>query len=91
MKKIQWEPKGSRDSVYATVGSVKMHCYVHYTQMGIKRWYANVSIMHRAATSRYGIKRKSMNKAKEDAVRMARELLLDYRAGVEKELANFED
>jgi len=31
-----------------------------------------------------------MDKAKDDAVRLAREILLDYRTAVEKELANFE-
>jgi len=50
-----------------------------------------VSIMHRNSSSRYGKHRKSIQKAKEDAVRIARELLLDYQAGVEKELANFEN
>ena len=89
MKKIKWKPKGSNKYARAEVGCVVIHINLCYTNTKFRRWYADVSLQ-KGSDFRIGPTRKSMDKAKDDAVRLAREILLDYRTAVEKELANFE-
>ena len=88
MKKINWKPKGLKAEASAYVGCIRLCCYKHYTRRAECRWYASVG--HTAANMRYGPKRCSSSKAKEDAVRLARELLLDYQAGLTAEMKNFD-
>lgn len=90
MNKIKWTPKGSSKYARAQVGCIRMHCYMHFTQMAKPRWYAYVSLDYRAYTRRYGKMRHSLVEAKGDAVRMGHELLLDWNAALEAELANYE-
>jgi hypothetical protein len=56
----------------------------------MKRWMADVSVEQQIETLRLGPVRKTMAKAKEDAVQLARELLLDYYVSIKAEMANFD-
>lgn len=90
MKKINWEPKGSNRSTYAQVGSIGMCCLPYSPRLGKKpQWSAEVWIIG-GPKERNGPRRYSLQKAKDDAVRIACELLLDYQAGLEMEMANFD-
>ena len=89
MKEIKWKYPHSRDYAYAQVGCIVMHANLHYTGTATKRWYANVSIQERSGTFRTGPVRKSIARAKEDAVQLARELLGDYHTCLLTEMANF--
>lgn len=93
MKKINWKQNCCRDNVRAQMGIIKMYCDLLYTtsKKTKRRWYANVSVREQSGTFRYGPNRKSIAKAKEDAVRLARELLEDCRVAIEKELSNFKE
>lgn len=105
MKKIQWKPKRPTEYIRAEVGCVVMYISLYYTgKHGVAypcfkrhktatktfRWQAEVIIGQRSETLRVGPTRKSMVKAKEDAVRLARELLLDYYVCLKAEMANFD-
>ena len=89
MKEIKWEHSHGRDYADAKVGCIVMHANLHYTGTATKRWYADVSVQQRGGTFRTGPVRKSIAKAKEDAVRLAREILLDYHTSLLAEMANF--
>jgi hypothetical protein len=85
MKKIEWKPKGSSSWVIANIGGITMMCcrIVGFTKRAKPRWRASVKVAFQGlSTKRFGPNRLSMKKAKEDAVRMAREFLLDYHAGL---------
>lgn len=90
MKKINWKPKrpskNNNPYITARIGNMVLHCYLEPRC----RWSANVSIREMSGTFRYGPCRQSLAKVKEDAVRLSRELLLDYQAGLDVELKNFD-
>lgn len=90
MKKIYWKPKrpskNNNPYITARIGNIVLHCYSEPKCL----WSANVSIREMSGMFRHGPFRKSLSKAKEDAIRLARELLLDYRAGLAVELKNFD-
>lgn len=98
MKKINWEPKNSKKFVNATIGSVTLQCLPYKTRNSNDQWRGFVFIKKpgfmfvgdRLIVHRYGPFRYSLSKAKEDAVQLARELLLDYQAGLDVELKNFD-
>ena len=90
MKKIKWTPKGSRKYARAQVGCIVMHANLHYTGTATQRWYADVSVRELGGTFRTGPVRKSMARAKEDAVQLARELLLDHHICILAEMKNFD-
>lgn len=91
MKKINWKPCQSNDSIKVVIGSVTMQCdYFYYGQMAEERtWCASVSMGARCGTFRYGAPRKSIDEAKDDAIRMAREMLIDYDICIKFAMANF--
>lgn len=90
MRKINWKPKrpskNSNPYITARIGSIVLHCYLEPKC----RWFAVASIRDISGTLRHGSIRKSLDKVKEDAVRLARELLLDYQAGLTAEMKNFD-
>ena len=90
MKKINWE--GSRKDAVARVGCVIMYCntYRHNRKNSKPYLLASVSVQQRSGTFTTGEKCKSMTAAKEDAVRIARELLLDHYVCLQAEMANFD-
>ena len=92
MRKIKWEPKGSSEYARGVVGGIKLHCSFTGAKGSRRRWFANVyfQIKNEINTLRYGPKRKSLAEAKEDAVQLARELLLDYYASLIQEMKNFD-
>lgn len=79
-KKIKWEKRGP-DSI-ATVGCVNLECW---ELMGNK-FSAHVNISYVNSTYRRGPYRKTMDRAKEDAVRIARELLEDYQVAIDGQM-----
>ena len=96
MKKIKWTYPYDPKCAYAKVGCIVMHCYLRRSVPRIgtptDRWYgyASISIREHSETFRTGPIRKSMAKAKDDAVQLARELLLDYHTCLMTEMANFD-
>lgn len=88
MKKIKWTPKGSRTSAFANIGSFHVGCYWIFTQTGKPRWYARVGGYGRGDV-RIGPTRHSLEKAKQDAKRIVGEILLDYKAGLDKETKSY--
>jgi len=90
MIKIRWKENVWTHSVTARIGCVIMDTHVLHTNAGKKLWYANASIVGQSGTFKTGCKRKSMAKAKEDAVRLARELLLDNHTCLLAEMKNFD-
>jgi hypothetical protein len=91
MLKINWEPKGSDKYARAQVGCITMCCRLQFTTDKLKyKWYADVFMKGNVMTMRVGPIRYSLPKAKEDCIRLARELLLDYRAGLKIEMKNFD-
>ncbi len=90
MKKIKWESKGSSEYANAVVGNIKLHCSFNGAKGSRRRWFANVYFQNQSRIIKYGLKRKLLSKAKEDAVQIARKLLLDYYAAITKEMKNFD-
>lgn len=90
MRKIKWKQnsKYSR-TVSARVGTVYMSCHSLITKVKTQWWYATVHIPHIRMIP-VGPTRQSLSRAKEDAIRMASQTLLDYKTGLDKELKNFD-
>ncbi len=95
MKEMKWEQGGPRSTVYSSVGSITMHCFPCLTGTRESKtrkcwWYAKVCVRGQMIPTRTGPIRHSLVRAKEDAVRLARELLLDLHAGLISEMGNFD-
>lgn len=104
MRKINWKPKGSNKHASARIGSISLSCHLHYPSLNWLwvhtndkrrcRWFAVVSTSEHkgyyVAEERKGPIRHSLSKAKEDAIRLARELLLDHQAALDIEKKNFD-
>jgi len=88
MKAIKW--KVSEYSANATVGGVNLACLKHTTTRNKTRWYA-IAYFRKLinAEMRYGPTRKTREEAKEDAIRLGREILLDTQTCLSAELENF--
>jgi len=90
MKKINWK-QHSPNYIEARVGNVVLRCFSYRNLISLKlRWKAYASIRETSSTLRYGPLRNSLSKAKEDAVRLARELLMDYKASLTVEMKRFD-
>jgi hypothetical protein len=88
MKKIKWTKNGD-NYIFSFVGNIYMRCFrgnFHNASM----WNSEVSLDELNMMMRRGPMRKSLSKAKEDAVRLARELLLDGYAALVNEMKNFD-
>ena len=90
MTEVKWESLGSPEHVHGKLGCVYLHCRAVDTGTGKKRWYGHVWIIGCNTHSSPRTIRHSLAKAKEDCVRLAREIVLDYREGLKQELKNFD-
>ena len=91
MKEIKWKPEGSRKYAKAKIGQVELCCFWNGYSGPKRRWYANVYIEGSwITTNREGELRKSLSKAKEDTIELARDLLLDYHASILQEMKHFD-
>lgn len=90
MKKIKWEPGHTDNYGEAKIGRVRLH--YHEEGSRGKRWISYVSLClcdyHHdcKCVSKTGKQMKSIEAVREDAVRLARELL----SGIAYDLKNFE-
>ncbi len=88
MKPIKWNLSANISS--AQVGCVCLSCHSCKLHRGSKyRWYANVYIPDFPRSFRYGRGRESLLKSQEDAVGLAKEILSEFQACLNVELANF--
>lgn len=91
MKKIKWMKLGFEDPVIAIVGCLTLRCIPHLTRSRKVRWFARAYMTGNMSRSiRTGSDRHSLIKAQEDAIQFACEILLDYKAGLDVELKNFD-
>lgn len=92
MKKVNWKPNGSTQDVIANVGCMTMYVYcsgrLANKDKSKYRWFAEVFIL--SQRSQFGPMRKSMAKAKDDAVQIAHQILLDHQSCLDAELKNWE-
>jgi hypothetical protein len=87
MTRIEWKSLGAYGEGMK-VGNIVLYLIKCYGRN--KGWYSDVSIREIASTKRYGPIRKSKTRAKEDAIRLAKELLIDYHTGIVAEMKNFD-
>ena len=90
MKKINW--KVTKYSARAKVGSIELTCFSQRTtNKKTFKWYSLVSLFGTYYSGlTIGPTRRSLNEAQEDAVRMTRELLYDYKEAVDSEMKHWE-
>ncbi len=91
MNKIKWKLYRPTGDMTAQIGNVYLDCLRYQKSNSVEYLFsphcrAGVTIRRIAHTQRFGPWRKSMARAKEDAVRIARELLEDYRVAVDREM-----
>lgn len=90
MKEIKWVKSGD-NNISAIIGRVYLGCFGYLSPIsGNRTWFADASINELSMMMRNGPTRKSLSEAKEDAVRLARELLLDGHAALVNEMKNFD-
>ncbi len=74
----------------AMVGSIELCCYYYDIGKHSKpRWCADISIRRISGTFMLGPMRKSLDEAKNDAVLLARKLLLDFQICLDIEKKKF--
>ncbi|KKN98826.1 hypothetical protein LCGC14_0140670 [marine sediment metagenome] len=83
MKKINWRLNIACDFWRAQVGNVVLSCY---RDQG-NDWLAFVDFN---GSTKEGDCHKSLGSARQEAIDLACELLLEYREALEKEMDNFE-
>lgn len=88
MREIKWE-KLIGGFLKAKVGSTTMYCERFTNSKGNKVWNAHVCILGLPNFPAFGLRRKSLAKAKEDAVRIAREALIHYQTCLTAEMKMF--
>ncbi len=89
MQKINWK-LGACGYYLAVVGGLSLYCRKSWKSGKKVLWYGEVHIRDGCQNSRHGLDRTSVVRAKKDAVKLARELLLDYYAGLLVEMKNFD-
>ena len=89
MKPIKWEVYVN--SANASVGGVRLSVYSHVTKSNKTKWMALVyyPYISRITEMIDGPIRKTIEEAQEDAIRLAREFLLNMQTCLNIELANF--
>lgn len=100
MIKAKWEPKIvdkiyvnkklREGNLYGRIGCLNLRCCLFHTQTGLRKWYSTIGIFGASMSGPRGPIRDSLFKAKEDCIRLARELLINYREGLKAELKNFD-
>jgi hypothetical protein len=83
MRKINWKQVNS--DIRAQVGCINLNCFSYYS-----KWYAFVYCDVDGFQSKCGPYRKSLSKVKEDAVKIACEMLCDFQAALDIEKKNFD-
>lgn len=89
MKKINWKTSNQSCDTRANLGSARFHCISLRTFTGKRRWYAIVYFDRNAIGRRIGPFRHSLLKAKEDAMRLGCEMLLDFHESIITEMRSF--
>ncbi len=87
MRKIKWESVAKNSWATAKVGNCLLYCNVSTTRSGKARWSAEVGVGNRW---KFGPLRHSLEKTKEDCIRLASELLIDCRESLREELKHFD-
>lgn len=94
MRKIRWKSVSYRgrsgfifgfSTVEARVGCITLECRHFFSSRGLHRWRARID----GNNTSIGPCRCSLSRAKEDAIRLAKELLVDYHTAIVKEMKNF--
>jgi len=80
MKKIKWEKHYS--SYHAIIGCIHLQVIL----ANRSEWQSRASIRQIAFLMRRGPLRRKLQKSKEDAVRLAQELLIDCHTSIGKEM-----
>lgn len=89
MKKIKWEYLSFRKMYKAEIGGVVLTCMASWssTYAGKDRskwqWHCGASIGNGYQMRRTGPTRKTLARSKEDAIKLASELLEDCRSGLD--------
>ena len=83
-RQIKWKMYAPTGDVSAQIGNIYLSCW-QFRKAKTVDCFASVNMNGITKTRRRGPWRKSMAKAKEDAVRLARELLEDYQTVIDRE------
>ena len=95
MRKIRWKSvkyKGCyviQRSIEANIDGIVLKCRHCISRCGTHIWYATVFIDNISHSGRIGPDRHSLPETKKDAIRLAKEMLIDYHTAVIKEMKNF--
>lgn len=89
MKKIKWKERGY--DYHAQIGCITLDCLAVFNDRGQLlsapyRWKSCASINSIAFLMREGPRRSTILRSKEDAIRLAKELLVDCHTAIEKEM-----
>jgi len=87
MTKVRWKYSGCRKYVRVTIGSMDLHCSIWW-EKGKKCWMAT-AMFPATKGMRIGELCPSLAECKEEALRVAREMLEDHYVAVKAEMANF--
>lgn len=85
MDKIEWIESGDGRLHIADIGSIRLVCYAYIDYR--RTFWAKVRID--CVSTRQGPNRSSLDQAKEDAIDIAKNMLLDTMFGLKKEMASF--
>lgn len=86
MNSAKWVEAPYDNYFFSRIGNMCLGCYGFSTSTGKYRWYAVVYVSRISMCTKRGVMRHSLEKAKEDAIRMAEELLIDLHVGIENEM-----
>ncbi len=87
MKNVKWEHSGCRKYAKVTIGALDLHCSIRWAK-GKKSWMATV-MFSGTSEMRIGALCSSVVACKEEAFKVAREMLEDYHVAIVAEMANF--
>ena len=84
---MNWEPKWPSNNYSIKIGNIVLYCNKYYPRNLRSSWWVGSAFIYDIPSSyRIGIKRFSKDKAKEDAIRLAEELLEDYHTSIVAEM-----
>ncbi len=86
MKEIEWKHEPVYGGVCARIGNVLLRC-----RPWKREWQGSAQIGYvvNYQQRRFGKWRKSLSRAKEEAIQLAREMLTDYTTCLDKDMKNF--
>jgi len=88
MRKLKWEYSGCRKYAKVIIGALDLRCSVWH-EKGKKSWMATAMFQGNKAM-RIGELCSSLAACKEEALKVAREMLEDHYVAVKVEMANFD-